>query len=306
MGRGSYTARDWASLRKQRGISSSAAVDSLFQNRTVRSAYDTRYIGLRESRDSEDSPRSTPIILGFDVTASMGFLAKELAVNALHKTITALYEQEIVDNPQIMCAAIGDCKSDAYPLQVTQFEADIRIMKQLAELCLEGGGGGNGGESYNLLWHFAGRYTKTDAYEKRQKRGVLITVGNDNCHDGLTASEISRVFRDRSAYALSNEELLRTAGELYDIYHIHIEMGSPQDREITASWRDLLGGRATVISVKDIGYLHALLTAIIAIASGKEVNSVLKGIDQEAAEAIARSVALLDTTVKTKENVISF
>ena len=75
-----------------------------------------------------------------------------------------------VTDPQFLCAAIGDSKSDKTPLQVTQFESDIRIIRQLTDLYLEGGGGGNYGESYHLLWYFAAYRTAADCFEKRGKK----------------------------------------------------------------------------------------------------------------------------------------
>ena len=196
MGRGSYTASDWASLRKKEMLSVTSDVKKIYKNTVASDYYNCRFIKMRESIDSEDSPESLPIILGFDVTGSMEFLAKELAVNSLSKAIIALYQKSIVKSPHIMCAAIGDCKSDNYPLQVTQFEADIRINQQLLELCLEGGGGGNNGESYNLLWYFAAKHTITDAHRKRNEKGILITIGDDFCHPELSVSEIKQFFND--------------------------------------------------------------------------------------------------------------
>ena len=232
MGRGSYTANDWSQLRSSKGLTKETTISNVFTNNTVLSAFDSRNIKMRESRDSEESPCSTPIIIGFDVTASMGYLAKELAVNSINNTILTLYDKKIVPSPHILCSAIGDCKSDVSPLQATQFEADIRIIKQLTDLFLEGGGGGNDGESYNLLWYFAAKHTALDCDEKRHRKGFLFTIGDDKCHPNLSISEIRRVFNDVSEYSLSNEELLRMARKKYNIFHIHIETGHFNDQQI--------------------------------------------------------------------------
>ena len=179
MGRGSYTAGDWAKLRNSKGLVKNNPVENVFTGRAAKQAYDCANITVRESRDSVDSPMSTPVIIGFDVTASMGYLAQELAVNAVNRAVLTLYDRKPISNPQILCSAVGDARCDTSPLQVTQFESDIRMISQLTELWLEGGGGGNGGESYNLLWYFAAVHTRTDCFEKRGGKGFLFTIGDD-------------------------------------------------------------------------------------------------------------------------------
>ena len=94
MGRGSYTAGDWAKLKSSRGINQSNTVENIFTSNVARKEYNTAYIIARESRDTDSASESTPVIIGFDVTASMGYLAKELSVNAVNKTVTKLYEQK--------------------------------------------------------------------------------------------------------------------------------------------------------------------------------------------------------------------
>ena len=286
-------ASDWAKLRRSRDLTSANSAENMFSSRRALNSYDSRHISLRESRDSEDSPNSTPIIIGFDVTASMGCLAKELATNGVHKTVTLLLSGGQVPNPQILCSAIGDCKSDASPLQVTQFESDIRIITQLLDLYLEGGGGGNNGESYHLLWYFAAYHTQHDSYARRGKKGFLFTIGDDRCHEGLSAAEIDRTFSDSHPYGLSNAELLREAEKLYHIFHIHIEKGSPADARIFADWCQLLPGRCTTISAGDLDCLAELIATITAIAAGTQPSDALRRLEQRKAERIARSVAAI-------------
>lgn len=303
MGRGSYIASDWAKLKSSKGLVKNQNVEGIFLNKKSEVIYDSRNVKVRESRDSDDSPRSMPIIIGFDVTGSMGYLAKELAVNAVNKTVSTLLGEKLVQNPQIMCSAIGDCKCDVTPLQVTQFEADIRIIRQLCQLHLEGGGGGNGAESYNLLWYFAAHHTVHDNFEKRGEKGVLFTIGDDSCHSELTASEIGRVFADTVPYNLSNRELLTEVQKKYHVVHIHIEKDNARDKEVFEKWHKLMPGYCTVINAKEISLLADLITAIITVLSGKNVNQVLRGIDQQSAEKIARSMAMIETKQKIKKTI---
>ena len=310
MGRGSYRASDWAKLRSS--ISNSVSAEQIYSNRIevqteVNGAHSKMTAGcreIRESRDSEDSPESTPVIIGFDVTASMGYLAKELALNSMNAIITHLYKEKPISNPHILCAAIGDSLADKYPLQVTQFEADIRIIKQLLELYLEGGGGGNGGESYNLLWYFAAKHTKADCFDKRGKKGYLFTIGDDASLGSLSPTEIRRVFGDDVPYVYSDEELLRKAEKNYNVFHIVIENEQTGSDAVFRKWQELMPGRVTVINKRDISYLADIIYAIISVSEGKTANEALKSMDQRKAEKAAESLAYIE--VPAKQNSIVF
>ena len=130
MGYGSYSASDWQKLKSSRKLSNGQRVEEVFTRRECDPKMNPKFIGTRECFDSEEHPNTTPIVVGLDVTGSMGYLAVELATGALNELITKLYSIGAVADPALMCAAYGDFQ-DASPLQVTQFESDIRIAEQL-------------------------------------------------------------------------------------------------------------------------------------------------------------------------------
>ena len=305
MGRGSYRAADWMALRSSRKLSGDSTAVQIFDSKAADVSCQSNRVETRESRDNPDSPKSTPVIIGFDVTASMGYLAKEIATNSLNNMITTILNNKAVKDPQVLCAAIGDVKTDKYPLQVTQFESDIRMVNQLMKLCLEGGGGGNGGESYNLLWYFASRHTSTDCFEKRHEKGILFSIGDDKCHADLSKIEITKAFGDNVPYTLSNEELIREVSLKYDIFHLYIENDNAGDKEVFRYWNDMLPGRSAPINKKDIRFLSDLIVAIMLVNGGKTHNEVLQGMDQDIAERLARSISFIEIK-KTNSNTISF
>ncbi len=304
MGRGSYTASDWLKLRKSCNLTAQQPVEAIFNHNSASDSLLSKSVSCRFSFDPDEVSKSTPVIVGFDITASMGYLAKELATNSMHNIMSALLANKKIEYPQVLCAAIGDCKSDKFPLQVTQFESDIRVVKQLLNIYLEGGGGGNGGESYNLLWYFAAKHTVHDCYNKQHKKGYLFTIGNDFCHSGLSPAEIRRNFVSRSEYVISNEELIFEVRKKYNIFHIHIEDGSASDERIFAQWCHLLPGCCAIINVNDVAYLAELINAIVLITNGLSHNEALKLLDQTKAEKIARSVATIQPP--QNKNRISF
>jgi hypothetical protein len=160
------------------------------------------------------------------------------------------------ENLQISFAGIGDAKTDAAPLQVTHFESDNRFAKQLQKIWLEGHGGANGAESYNLLWWYAANKTHLNYVKQDGRKGILITIGDDNVHPSLTANEI-QMWLDPTYDGgdISNQVLLNAAREQYDVYHIVITDGQAYEYDYlkkanknarqklneAKQWTDLLG-----------------------------------------------------------------
>lgn len=305
MGRGSYTAADWQKLKNSRNITADSNASDLFQKRKIEEKFDPRYINVRESCDSEDSPESTPIILGFDVTGSMGYLAEEIAKNALNETITYLYEKQPVTNPHVLVAAIGDSKSDEAPLQVTQFEADIRIAEQLLDLWLEGRGGGNGGESYSLVWYFADRHTKIDSFEKWNKKGFLFTIGDEPCHGDLSKNEILRVFDDQCE-GVSSKEIFEKASEKYEIFHIILKNSYNSVESMKKSWEEMIGKRYAVVNAANVDCISRVITSIMQIVNGADKNEVINQWEIHERDVVAEAIATIDFKKEKKKRFLFF
>ena len=136
MGYGSYKSSDWSRLRKSKKITESSSASQIFTSRHMEERFDPKFISMRESMDSEEHPNSTPVIIGLDTTGSMGYLSEEIAKNGLNETMLKIYSTNPIEDPQLMFAAVGDVTDNA-PLQVTQFESDIRIAEQLFAFLLE-------------------------------------------------------------------------------------------------------------------------------------------------------------------------
>ncbi len=160
MGHARWDASAWGSYIKTNAGKSRA---ELFNRREIAGNLNPAEISVRESRDSAHNPKATPIIVGVDVTGSMGSLAEMLVKRGLKPLFEEILDRKPVTDPHVMAMAVGDAWCDRAPLQVTQFEADIRVAEQIQDIWIEGGGGGNAFESYNLPWYFAAMKTATDA-----------------------------------------------------------------------------------------------------------------------------------------------
>jgi hypothetical protein len=235
-------------------------------------------VKFRDSRDSADNPNSTPLIVGIDVTGSMGMIADVLAREGLGILFTGILDRKPVTDPHVMFMAIGDANCDKAPLQVSQFEADKRIIDQLTNIYLEHGGGGNNFESYNLPWYFAANHTAHDSMEKRGKRGYLFTVGDEEAPQDLTKEQIKQFLGDDIQGNITTRDMLNAAQRLYDVYHVIIEEGNHARNHmsnVVDSWRSLLGQH--VICLSDHKKLAETIVSAIEVAEGRDADGSAKG-----------------------------
>src|SRR5271157_1484309 len=138
MGGGRWDDKTWKNYATTNNYDTKTK-DEIFTSKKVAPELDPKGVKIRESRDSADNPKSNAIIVALDVTGSMGCVIDAMARAGLNTLCTEIYTRKPVIDPHIMAMGIGDVECDEGPLQVTQFEADIRIAEQLEKLWLEGG-----------------------------------------------------------------------------------------------------------------------------------------------------------------------
>lgn len=204
--------------------------------RCVNEGMDPSQISLREARDSAAHPLSVPVILQLDVTGSMGRIPAQLIAGDLPHLMGHLVGGECPD-AALMFTAAGDLYSDQAPFQVGQFESgDAELDHWLTTTWLEANGGGNGGESYSLSWLFALNMVKTDAWDKRGERGLIISIGDEPLHDVMPTDALRRVFGNQYDKLVGGFENIQNgitarsvfewAVERWNIHHIDVSSQS--------------------------------------------------------------------------------
>lgn len=261
MGGTRYNLSDRSLRAKAAGYGSKAINDIFTQNKERRAheSMNPNGVAFREARDSEVHPNSLPIILGLDVTGSMGHIPHELIKEGLPKLMGGIIEDGMPD-AALLFMGIGDHECDGYPLQVGQFESgDKELDMWLTRTYIESGGGGNAGESYLLAWYFAAFHTKTDAFEKRNQKGLLFTVGDEPNLKTLPASAIKEIMGN-GQQSYSDLELLAEARKKYDIFHISV-LHSSRAESAEIGWKEVLGENC--ISVKDYKTIPDVIKSIV-------------------------------------------
>jgi hypothetical protein len=289
MGTSSWDPTAWSSYAARTATRSTKAI---FARRTIDPALDPARIKLREARDSVAHPNSTPIIVGLDVSGSMGVLAENLVRKGLGVLFQGILDNKVIADPHLMAMAIGDAACDQAPLQVTQFETDIVITQQVEKIFVEGGGGGNNHESYQLPWYFAATRTSLDSFEKRGKKGFLFTVGDEMPPTGLPAAHIRQVLGADAHQDLALREVLTMAERMYHVFHVVVEEGNfarGNPDAVVDAWRDVLGQR--VIRLADYTKLAEVIISAIEVTEGVDAKIVAGKWTGNTAMVIARAVA---------------
>jgi hypothetical protein len=228
-------------------------------SRTVHADLDPRWQNkagrkIRESLDSAEHPEATPIVVVLDVTGTMSNV-----VGAIHGSLKNLYNllltRGYVQHPQIMFMAIGDSvitsgrMCDEVPLQIGQFESDLRAALQLENMVIEGGGGGQKSESYQNAAYFLAMHTIHDAWERRHRKGYVYFIGDELSWPRVEPDEIFALTGDILSAPISTAEVFARVKQRYETFFI-LPDGAHNggDRQVLGFWRKLLGENVLQLS----------------------------------------------------------
>lgn len=226
-----------------------------FVARTIDPSLDPRNFKVRECANSDEHPNTIPVILGLDVTGSMGEACSETAA-ALGTIIMNLYKK--FSDIEFCIMGIGDLAYDNAPIQMSQFESDIRIAESLDKIYMEHGGGGNGFESYTAAWYMGLKRTKLDCFDKQQRKGIIITMGDEPLNPYLPCGNLNDAVNATEESHVETPALYAEASQKFDIFHIAVD--SPRDcyqrykHDVDNSFGQLLGSRYKVSSIDSLAH----------------------------------------------------
>jgi hypothetical protein len=263
--------RDREAFRKATGLSA-FAYDADIRAQKVRPGVhekmDPAHLknSLRESRDSALHPESRAVAVLFDVTGSMRSVPRILQQN-LTTLFGLLLRRGYLAHPAILVGGIGDATCDAAPLQVGQFESGNEIEEDLSRLYLEGGGGGQMTESYELALYFLARKTAADGLEKRGRKGYAFLIGDEMPYSVLKRREVERVFGDVLEEDIPIRTLVLEARAKWELFFVIPHLSSYyDDPRILECWRDLFG--QSVFKLDDPAGISEFIASTIGLAEG--------------------------------------
>jgi hypothetical protein len=236
---------------------------------------DPKGLTTRESRDSDEHPNSLAISVLFDVTGSMQAVPRTLQTK-LPELFGLLLRKGYTQDPQILFGAVGDATCDRVPLQLGQFESDNRMDDDLGNIFLEGGGGGQMTESYELAMYAMARHTSLDCHEKRGRRGYLFLIGDELPYGKVKAREVREFIGDELTADIPLTRLLPELQQKFDVYYI-LPAGTAYagNAKVLDCWRKLLG--QNVLELDDLDAVCE--TIALTVGLGEEAIDLQEGLD---------------------------
>lgn len=262
--------------------------------RKVHDLLDPKRKKLIESRDSDAHPNSNAVAVICDVTGSMSRVPYTVQAE-LPKLMGLLLRKGYLADPQILVGAIGDAYSDAFPLQVGEFESGIEIEDCLTRLILEGGGGGSIQESYELAMYFLARHTALDCFEKRGRRGYAFFLGDETPYPTIPAKQVESLIGDTIQANVSTAEIAAELQRTYDCYFILPGQATHRGERILQPWRELFG--QNIIELPDASAVCECIAGAIGVAEGAVLPSELEdhlvaaGTSASSAASVSRALS---------------
>ena len=268
MGGGSWDTGSYKAASTARAATGKADFDYTRTASKVHAMLDPKRINDKpfdklEARDSTEHPASTPVMVCFDVTGS----DYDNAVVA-QKKLPNLMEllNKYVTDPQVAVAATDDwLTSERNAVQISDFESDNRVDEHLRNVWLIGAGGGNDGESYDLLLYAAARKVVLDSVEKRGKPGYLFLYADEPIFAQVSAAQVKAVFGDTLQQDLPIEEVIEEARR-----NFHVFMVWPTDGYVHAREQYVqLFGEENVLTLQHPNLLCELIASTVGLYEGK-------------------------------------
>lgn len=257
MGSGSFSTssyRDYSLLKgKTYDVDSGRVSGQHFEATKIDSSLDPKLFKVRECVNNAEHPNTIPVILALDVTGSMGGACKETA-DALGVIVGNLYKE--IKDVEFCIMGIGDLAYDFAPIQMSQFESDVRIAESLDKLFIEHGGGGNAYESYTAAWYMGLLRTKLDCYDKQNRKGIIITMGDEPLNPYLPVGKLNYCVNASEQSDIETTGLYDRTKEKFDIFHIAVDDNKTAYRryknDIQNTFGRLLGDRLKVATLQTL------------------------------------------------------
>jgi hypothetical protein len=144
---------------------------------------------VRESLDFEEHPNTTPIVVSFDVTGSMGTVPGVI-VKQLPKLMQALIDAGVPD-PQVLIMAIGDAYSDACRFRSDSSSPTTGSTEQIEDRPGRRGAAGRWPRATSWA-RSSWPTTRTSTRELRGEKGFCFFIGDERLYANVQGDQVKQ------------------------------------------------------------------------------------------------------------------
>jgi hypothetical protein len=213
------------------------------------------------------SNAKTPIIVVLDVTGSNVDFAK-VVYDKLPMFYGQIEQKGYLDDFEISFCAVGDATCDKAPLQVAKFAKGSELDSWIEKIYLEGEGGGQKMESYELAAYYLLKNTRF----LPEARPIIIFIGDEKPYEFVNSLEAKRYDLEPPTKDTKPFKELRQKYDDNVFMILNKYCGDYFIDYITDCWRGLLGEGHLIQIGKDKECEEKavvdIMLGIIAMASG--------------------------------------
>jgi hypothetical protein len=220
--------------------------------------------------ESVGTKSTAPLVIVIDETGSMGDWPATIFSKLPYLENEG--KEYLGDDFEICFMAIGDAYcNEKYPLQVRPFAKGLELKDRLKELVIEGGGGAQTTETYELAALFAAEKISIPNAIKP----IMIFIGDEQCYDTISPDHAEKLLGIKLEKTLTTVAVFKKLCEKYSVYLIRKSYGtsagntmSNDDKRITAHWATFLGENH-ISNLPEAGRVVDVIFGILAKESGR-------------------------------------
>jgi hypothetical protein len=182
--------------------------------------------------------------------------------------------QKYLEDPALSFCAIGDVTCDQAPLQVAEFGQGKGIDQMISKMYLEGGGGGNKHESYDL----AGYFYSTHIDLINPEIPFFFVTGDEGYWETTSAEKINKIFgKGIKEKQINSNEHWKALLKNYNVFHIKKPFyDSKSDKVIKNQWTKTLGEERVLDIVTPKACVDVMLGSIALTSGARDMKGYIK------------------------------
>jgi hypothetical protein len=254
------------------------------------------------SQNTLKSKGRSPIVFALDVTGSMGEWVKTI-YDKLPMFYGQMIQNEYTFDPTLSFCAIGDAECSKVPLQISEFSSGLDIDSNINKIFLEGGGGGNLRESYELAAYF---YLNNCELVNHEFPFLFIT-GDEAFFNEITKVNVEKILGQKLEKNLNSREIFKLLKKKFNVFHLRKTFDDPEkEKGMYKQWADTIG-QERVLSVNSPKASIDVILGCLAITTGARTleeyikDMISRGQTNQRVEEVTSALILYQTKLNNGE-----